>query len=118
MQSCVSSTAVIATYKRMNVPLGSCPIQADQDTDRMAATDEDRRAVTDRNSRHDSRHGTWVDCHRPQSYPGPKTLWAKESEGYAEQLQAYADAIREATGRPVVGKYIHSVVGGGVVEVM
>lgn len=64
----------------------------------------------------DTERGWIVIDHK--SYPGPKTLWAKESEGYAGQLQAYADAVREATGRPVVGKYIHFVVGGGVVEVV
>ena len=51
-----------------------------------------------------------------KSYPGPKSQWVREAEGYAGQLKAYADALTRATGRPVAGTYINFVIGGGVVE--
>lgn len=50
-----------------------------------------------------------------KSYAGPPSSWAKEAEGYAGQLKAYSEALKLATGRPVVGAYINFVVGGGVV---
>lgn len=51
-----------------------------------------------------------------KSFPGPQSLWMKESEGYAGQLKAYSEALKLATGKPVAATYIHFVVGGGMVE--
>lgn len=62
----------------------------------------------------DSPDGWIVVDHK--SYPGPQSLWTKEAEGYAGQLKAYSDALKLATGRPVVGTYINFVIGGGMVE--
>jgi len=62
----------------------------------------------------DSPDGWIVVDHK--SFPGPQSLWVKEAEGYAGQLKAYSDALKRATGRPVVGIYINFVVGGGMVE--
>ena len=62
----------------------------------------------------DSPDGWIVVDHK--SFPGPHSLWRKEAEGYAGQLKAYSDVLILATGRPVVGTYIHFIVGGGMVE--
>ena len=51
-----------------------------------------------------------------KSFPGPRSLWAKEAENYAGQLKAYSEALTLATGKPVAGTYLNFVVGGGVVE--
>jgi len=52
-----------------------------------------------------------------KSYPGRREEWAARALEHAGQLAAYARALGQATGRPVVGTWIHFSVGGGLVEV-
>jgi len=52
-----------------------------------------------------------------KSFKGGRAQWPAKAVEYWAQLEAYADALRRATGRPVVGCWIHFVVGGGLVRV-
>jgi ATP-dependent exoDNAse (exonuclease V) beta subunit len=51
-----------------------------------------------------------------KSSPRPRTEWRDEVTGYSGQLAVYRDALH-ASGKAVVGTWIHFPVGGGVVEV-
>jgi ATP-dependent helicase/nuclease subunit A len=49
--------------------------------------------------------------------PRARSDWAEIALGYAGQLQAYAEGIVRATGKPVLSRWIHFGVTGGLVEV-
>ncbi len=49
--------------------------------------------------------------------PRARSDWEEIALGYAGQLAAYAEGITRATGRPVVSRWIHFGVTGGLVEV-
>lgn len=51
-----------------------------------------------------------------KSSPRPRAEWRDEVLGYAGQLAVYRDALH-ASGKAVVGTWIHFAVGGGIVEV-
>jgi hypothetical protein len=52
-----------------------------------------------------------------KSYPGGRDKAIERAAAYAGQLLAYAEAIRTATGKPVIGCFIHLPVLGLVVPV-
>ena len=52
-----------------------------------------------------------------KSFPGGRDKAVEKAASYAGQVLAYADAIRAATGKPVVGAFIHLPVAGLVVAV-
>ncbi|QIB67045.1 UvrD-helicase domain-containing protein [Kineobactrum salinum] len=47
--------------------------------------------------------------------PKPRGDWQQEALKHSGQLEAYAEGVRRATGRPVLGKWIHFGVTGGLV---
>ena len=49
--------------------------------------------------------------------PRARSDWEEIALSYSGQLQAYADGVVRATGRPVVSRWIHFGVTGGLVEV-
>lgn len=49
--------------------------------------------------------------------PTPAGTALESARDYAGQLDAYADAIHAATGRAVLGRYIHLPLTGAMVEV-
>ncbi len=49
--------------------------------------------------------------------PRARSDWEEIALGYSGQLQAYADGIVRATGRPVLSRWIHFGVTGGLVEI-
>nr|MBP6724812.1 UvrD-helicase domain-containing protein [Halioglobus sp.] len=49
--------------------------------------------------------------------PRARSDWEEIALGYSGQLQAYAEGIVRATGRPVLSRWIHFGVTGGLVEV-
>lgn len=53
-----------------------------------------------------------------KAFPGRKEEWPNRALEYSGQLSAYRRAVEKATGRPVLGQWIHFCVGGGVVEVV
>lgn len=52
-----------------------------------------------------------------KSFSGHQGEWPKVAESYAGQLNAYAEALPLATGKPVLGTYIHFILGGAVIEI-
>jgi ATP-dependent exoDNAse (exonuclease V) beta subunit len=52
-----------------------------------------------------------------KTHLGPRTQWSEQALAYSGQLAAYAGAVEQATGRPVLGTWVHFPVGGGLVEV-
>jgi ATP-dependent helicase/nuclease subunit A len=50
--------------------------------------------------------------------PRGRSDWEAIALGYSGQLNAYADGIAQVTGRPVIGRWIHFGVTGGLVEVL
>jgi ATP-dependent exoDNAse (exonuclease V) beta subunit len=52
-----------------------------------------------------------------KSFPGGSDKIIEKASSYAGQILAYAEAIRTATGKPVIGCYIHMPVAGVVVPV-
>ncbi len=52
-----------------------------------------------------------------KAFPGGQAEWHEHALGYSGQLSRYRDAMIAATGRAVVGLWIHYCLGGGVVEV-
>jgi ATP-dependent helicase/nuclease subunit A len=63
----------------------------------------------------ETRTGSVVIDHK--SYPGSREKAIERAASYAGQVLAYADAIRTATGKPVLGCFIHLPVLGLVVPV-
>ncbi len=51
-----------------------------------------------------------------KSFKGRRDQWTAKAAEYTGQLAAYAEAMRLASGRPVVGLWVHFVVGGGLVR--
>lgn len=51
-----------------------------------------------------------------KSFKGSRQQWAAKAAEYTGQLGAYAEAMRVASGRAVVGVWLHFVVGGGLVR--
>jgi ATP-dependent helicase/nuclease subunit A len=49
--------------------------------------------------------------------PRARSDWGEIALGYSGQLEAYAAGITRATGKPVVSRWIHFAVTGGLVEV-
>ncbi len=49
--------------------------------------------------------------------PRARSDWEEIALGYAGQLEAYAEGVVRATGKPVVSRWIHFGVTGGLVEV-
>lgn len=49
--------------------------------------------------------------------PRARGDWQEVALGYSGQLQAYAEAVTRASGKPVLGTWIHFGVTGGLVEV-
>jgi ATP-dependent helicase/nuclease subunit A len=49
--------------------------------------------------------------------PRARSDWEEIALGYSGQLEAYAEGISRATGKPVVSRWIHFAVTGGLVEV-
>ncbi|MCW5889584.1 MAG: UvrD-helicase domain-containing protein [bacterium] len=52
-----------------------------------------------------------------KSFKGGREQWAAKAAEHTGQLAAYAGAMRAASGRAVVGVWLHFVVGGGLVRV-
>ena len=52
-----------------------------------------------------------------KSFPGGRDRAVEKAEGYSGQLMAYAEAIKVATGCPVIGCFIHMPVAGIVLPV-
>ncbi|MDG2046787.1 MAG: PD-(D/E)XK nuclease family protein, partial [Halioglobus sp.] len=50
--------------------------------------------------------------------PRARSDWEKIALGYSGQLAAYADGINRAMDKPVIARYIHFAVTGGMVEVV
>jgi ATP-dependent exoDNAse (exonuclease V) beta subunit len=48
--------------------------------------------------------------------PRARSDWEEIALGYSGQLDAYAEGITKATGKPVVSRWIHFAVTGGLVE--
>lgn len=53
-----------------------------------------------------------------KSFPGDRDDAVERAATYAGQLSAYSEAIAAATGRPVVGTFIHLAISGWVVPVV
>ena len=49
--------------------------------------------------------------------PRARSDWQQVALGYSGQLQAYAEGVSRATGKPVLGTWIHFGVSGGLVEI-
>ena len=49
--------------------------------------------------------------------PRARSDWGEIALGYSGQLEAYAAGITHATGKPVISRWIHFAVTGGLVEV-
>lgn len=49
--------------------------------------------------------------------PRARSQWGEITLGYSGQLEAYADGILNATGRPVVSRWIHFGVTGGLIGI-
>ena len=47
-----------------------------------------------------------------KSFPGSREQAIETASGFAGQINAYADAIAAATGRPVLARFIHMPVMG------
>lgn len=60
--------------------------------------------------------GGWVIIDH-KSFPGAQSEWDVHALGYSGQLAVYRDAMIAATGRAVVGLWIHYCLGGGAVEI-
>ena len=50
--------------------------------------------------------------------PRARSDWEEIALGYSGQLEAYAKGITRVTGKPVIGRWIHFAVTGGLVEVV
>jgi ATP-dependent helicase/nuclease subunit A len=50
--------------------------------------------------------------------PRARSDWEEIALGYSGQLVAYAEGVTLATGKPVVGRWIHFGVTGGLVELV
>jgi len=50
--------------------------------------------------------------------PRAKSEWEKIALSYSGQLQAYANGVTKATGKPVFSKWIHFAVTGGLVQLV
>jgi ATP-dependent helicase/nuclease subunit A len=49
--------------------------------------------------------------------PRGRSDWREVALAYSGQLQAYAEGVARASGKPVLGTWIHFGVTGGLVEV-
>ncbi|MBK6741416.1 MAG: PD-(D/E)XK nuclease family protein [Haliea sp.] len=49
--------------------------------------------------------------------PRARSDWEEIALGFSGQLAAYAEGVTRATGKPVVSRWIHFGVTGGLVEV-
>ena len=52
-----------------------------------------------------------------KSNPQPKADWLQVAARHSGQLAAYAEALEDLSGKPVLATLIHFSVSGGVVEV-
>ena len=52
-----------------------------------------------------------------KSNPQPKADWLEVAARHSGQLAAYAEALEDLSGRPVLATLIHFSISGGVVEV-
>jgi hypothetical protein len=52
-----------------------------------------------------------------KSFGGSSSRWPELALSHSGQLEAYRRAVELATGRAVVGTWVHFPVGGGLVEV-
>ncbi|QQE80464.1 exodeoxyribonuclease V subunit beta [Alicyclobacillus sp. SO9] len=50
-----------------------------------------------------------------KSFPGKISAWVAKAESYLPQLRVYRDAVVKATGKPVIGAWIHMPVVGAMV---
>jgi ATP-dependent exoDNAse (exonuclease V) beta subunit len=50
--------------------------------------------------------------------PRAQSEWGEIALGYSGQLEAYASGITRITGKPVIGRWIHFAVTGGLVEIL
>jgi ATP-dependent exoDNAse (exonuclease V) beta subunit len=51
-----------------------------------------------------------------KTFPAPhESAWRKAAREHGVQLMAYVEALRRADGRPIVGTWLHFVLGGGLV---
>ncbi|MFC1579164.1 3'-5' exonuclease [Pseudomonadota bacterium] len=48
--------------------------------------------------------------------PRGESDWEEVALGYSGQMQAYGEGIQHARDKPVIGKWIHFAIGGGLVE--
>ena len=53
-----------------------------------------------------------------KSFPGGSSKWSQKALSYSGQLEAYRQAVKKATQRPVINQWVHFSVGGGLVEVV
>jgi ATP-dependent exoDNAse (exonuclease V) beta subunit len=52
-----------------------------------------------------------------KTFPGSLEAAVEKARGFAGQVWSYADALREATGKAVVGCYVHLPIAGTIVRV-
>ena len=53
-----------------------------------------------------------------KSFPGRRNDWEGKALSYSGQLEAYGNAVAEATQRPVLSQWINFTVGGGMAEIV
>ncbi|WDL97760.1 UvrD-helicase domain-containing protein [Alicyclobacillus sp. ALC3] len=51
-----------------------------------------------------------------KTFPGPESQWIDKARSYLPQLSVYSEAIARATGRPVIGAWIHMPIVGAMVS--
>lgn len=51
-----------------------------------------------------------------KSFPGREASWLSHAKGYLPQLQIYAEALKKATGQPVIEAWIHMPVVGAMIH--
>lgn len=53
-----------------------------------------------------------------KTFVGPSIMWRAQAEAYIPQLEAYSRAVELATGRPVIGIWLHFPLAGGMLQVV
>lgn len=51
-----------------------------------------------------------------KTFPGGRDKWPTKALEYAPQLQAYAEALEKATGRPVIARLVHFPIAGALLD--
>lgn len=51
-----------------------------------------------------------------KSFPGPHDMWFERALNHYSQLDAYAQLVRQATGKEVIATYIHMPIVGALLS--